>query len=226
MISFNVTLLLHDVYADEFNDPAIFENCVKTVQATTVTMCDLLDEEGFTFRGEAKDYNNQVFDPQYEYTVRKLGQTKGSLGVVVEAELHAFPSKMGYNDDAAFEFVRLSLKRGVDQHMFISVLRDMARYWSCPAVTVAEGVSLVYISESYESVILHSSYPTSKPTIVPRVVKTLNRNGIIAGTIVGVTAFLIFVMVLAMNKSYLATLVGLSGEPHPDVAADSLANEA
>lgn len=165
-------------------------------------MADVLDlptEEGFVLR-DITTYHNQVYDfdaaqkEPFPYH-RKLGMTHGSRGIIATYTVNVVPQAMGFaSSDEAFESVRAHLIKAVSRHVFTDVLRNQGNVWHCAALAVVEGSTVSYISSDYLSTVTHSAYPTSQPTVL-RVKLYRNRTGIIAGTIVGVTAFIIAVMV-------------------------------
>jgi hypothetical protein len=222
-ISFNVTQQLHEVNLALFTES--LDECSVAMGGTVTDLLNLFPEEGFVMRGVA-EYHNQIYDSpetapgaydgiNSRPASRRLGMTHGSRGIVVTYTVNVVPQALGYADsDSAFEGVKAKLVKAVTRHVFTDVARNQAMIWGCDALLVIEGATITHVSSDYLSTVTHSSYPTSSPTIVPRVRKQKNRTGVIAGVLVGVTVFIAAVMVAMYNKG------SFGMQPHPDVIAD------
>lgn len=132
---------------------------------------------------------------------RRLGQNHGSIGSTLSYTLYIRPAALGFasNDEAYFS-TRNDLLESLDRGVFVDVLRVKATAVGCDALARVEGSSATFISSDYLSTVTHSSRPTSMPSQVPRVRRAYNFAGIMAGTIVGITAFIVLGMVLLQYK--------------------------
>lgn len=214
MISFNVTHQLHEVSEALFK--AEFEECKVALAGTVTGLLNLPPLEGFELN-TVFSYHNQVYDtPLSTVANRKLGMTHGSRGIVVIYTLNIVPTAIGFSDsNAAFEAIKAKLVKAVTRHVFTDVARTQALNWNCAALQVIEGSTLTHMSSDYLSIVTHSAFPTSSPTSL-HVKRQRNRTGVIAGTVVGVTAFVIAVMVFYLKKSSFGI------QKHPDVVADEV----
>ena len=209
-ISVNVTLLLHAVDAASFNSN--FDTCAHTVGSSLTTMLGLEVEQGFDIYDTAVSaYENQIYDYNFlgyvpsdgdltVWTSRRLGMTQGSNGVTLHLSLTADPARLGLPDnDGAYNTVIGELKDSVVSHVLTSFIRDRATSASCAALSDLQGITVSYVSNHYAANVLRFAAPTSSPTINSAHYR--NRNGVIAGLIVGITAFIIAAMILAKYQT-------------------------
>lgn len=222
LISFNVTQHLHEVNYVKFNAQRI--QCVQALKNTVAKLLDTFTEEGFKFRGRAVYYENEIYDQDTTSTVagpdhiqrpnehgRALGMTHGSRGAQVTYTVFVVPTAIGFSDsDAAYKYTKNVLLKSEDRGIFAGLLRDQADFWSCEALQVTEGTTITFVSSDYQSVVTHSAYPTSFPTLLPRVERPRNFVGVITGVLLGVSAFIALSMYLAFYKDHVAATFGLS----------------
>lgn len=175
-------------------------------------------EEGIEFT-DVEIYENQVYDPtMYGFPAvhfdaidhRRLGQTHGSRGVQLSYRVYFVPSAIGFSDsDAAFASVQEHLVKAVERHVLTDVFRTSGLTWGCDALTLTEGTSVTYMSDFYSSIVTHSAYPTGAPTSI-YASRHRNRAGVIAGVLLGVTAFVVVVMIatFGVKLDWLASMFG------------------
>jgi hypothetical protein len=126
---------------------------------------------------------------------RKLGETAGNWGVTVSYTIYASPTHFAMSDtDELYATLKAHLIKSVRRGYMTSVIISMGRRRGCSSLQTVSGTDLVFISSDYLSTVTHSAPPTSMPSSVIVSHPRRNFNGIIAGTIVGITAFIMFVM--------------------------------
>ena len=216
------------------------DGCVHALANSLSDILEIRPVEGFKLQSDPVDYFNQVFDfnGQIErpyvpvtnseavisaetltagrlYIRRRLGQNHGSIGSTLSYTLYIRPASLGFasNDEAYFN-TRSDLLESLDRGVFVDVLRVKATAAGCDALARVEGSSATFISSDYLSTVTHSSRPTSMPSQVPRVRRAYNFAGIMAGTIVGITAFIVVGMILLQYK------YALGFDKSPDRLAD------
>lgn len=132
---------------------------------------------------------------------RRLGQTHGSIGSTLHYTLFIHPGHLGLtNTDEAYWNTRHDLLESLERQVFTDVVRVKAAATGCASLAAIEGSTLTYFSEFYQAAVTHSVPPTSVPTVHPRVRRAYNFAGIMSGTIVGITAFIVVGMVLLQFK--------------------------
>lgn len=209
-ISVNVTLLLHSVVASSFNTE--FATCAKTAGSSVAIALGLQPEEGFqVFETSVVGYENQIYDYNFLgyspgdgdlsiWTSRRLGMTSGSYGVTLHMALVANPSRLGFTDSSlAYTTVMGELKDTVVSRVLTSFMRDQAVSSGCTSLQQIDGITVAYISNQYRTAVLRMAAPTSSPTVTRAHYR--NRDGVIAGLLIGITAFIVVAMVLAKYQT-------------------------
>jgi hypothetical protein len=242
-ISFNVTLLLHEAEASTFN--AQFSTCVSSIQQTLAQTL-AIHQSGVQITQSVSSYSNQIVDynfldtvenaaletdsvPLYSYLPatdtsrrRKLGATSGSYGSTVFIKLVSDPAEMGYTDtDAAYNAIINELRDTIKTYALTSFLRDQSYMAGCSALTAVSGITPSYVSSFYEKQVLNEATPTAAPTN-KYATRRKNFAGAIAGTLLGVTAFIIVVMIFTYYKTERHVPGGFVDELFPFKVADNL----
>jgi hypothetical protein len=223
VISINISHTFREVSATKFNKQK--RKCVHALADGFAEILDLPPRESFQLHGKAVEYFNQIYDydflsvrenpdastfmalgnlsnwNNYTGSTRRLGQTHGSVGTTLHYTLYIDTSRLGLIDtDEAYWNTKKDLLESLERHVFLDVMRVKASNTGCAALAAIEGSTITYFSNDYLSTQLHTAYPTSMPTITPRVRRPYNFDGIIAGTIVGITAFVTAGMILLHFK--------------------------
>jgi hypothetical protein len=223
-VSINITHTFREVSSVRFNRQK--KRCKHALADSLAEILDLPEREGLELHGNAVEYFNQIYDYDFmsiranpsatsfmslsnlsgwtNYTGRRLGQTHGSIGSTLQYTILVDTSRLGLTDaDTAYWNTRADLLESLERHVFTDVVRVKAANNGCAALAAIEGSTITYFSYDYLSTVTHSSYPTSMPSMIMRVRRPYNFDGIIAGTIVGITAFIIVGMILLQVKYHL-----------------------
>jgi hypothetical protein len=140
---------------------------------------------------------------------------QGSRGIIVSFTLFIVPTSQKYDEpyagnDLAFAQAKEYLITSIDRNYFADVLNTQSEIWGCEALLVCDGATITYISSNYLSVVTHSAPPSSYPTLIKREDKQDFFRAIIAGTVVGISGFLLVVMLMAYYKNEVAYFFGMS----------------
>lgn len=229
ILSFNVTQELREVDTDVFD--ANYDVCVEGLRESVTQILNIPTQEGFEFQQYFSYYKTDFshdplvtlpYTPPVPDRRRKLGMTHGNVGTTVSYRVSFVPQALGFTDyDEAVSSVKSDLMDAASRGVLTSVLRShsLGGANGCPAFTKIQGTPILYISSDYMAEVTHMAWPTSMPTEVPRVRRFKNRTGVLAGTVVGVTAFVIAVVAAVYHKK----LFGF--EKHPDVVKDEAIQE-
>jgi hypothetical protein len=241
-ISLNVTLLLHEVNPTLFNED--FETCTYAIQHTLAQALDIKQEDIVVKNDEMELYENQIYDYNSMNAVvskefldgtdsvinlfggRRLSRTHGSRGITVNLALSANPHRMGFLDnDLAYFAIVNELKDTIRTHALTGFMRDQSFLAGCSSLAAMEGITPAFISNTYESTVYRSSAPTSFPTQV-FAHRMRNRAGIIAGVLLGATAFILAVFAIVYTK-VISFDFGVSvSEQRAQEGAQTVADEA
>jgi hypothetical protein len=231
LLAFNVTMQLREVSSTSFNSALTV--CKKALREAVALTLGTHPVEGFIMNTPASAYSTEVFQYDYLDTVedaafaagtdpvwdvippaarqRRLGITKGNTGSSVQFTVVGSPQSLdlGDDNDVVFGTLRENFIRRVERGVFVGVLRDRARTYSCSSLSGTANAQIVFISSDYLTTGVHSAEPTSMPTRFPRVSSARNRSGVMAGVLVGFTALLLSSMAAAFYKNKIAMLLGM-----------------